>query len=144
MTATPSRTLKPDLITWLATLPETDPALEAVEAIRRGNGQQESETPRLLLKEVAEAVGRTPSYLWRLGVPEACGVKNAGGYRYAKGAVLAYLASPDCAARVKTLHEVRRSREQGGDNLSDTHPRGRKARKEKSPHARPPSSHSIF
>jgi hypothetical protein len=135
MTATLPRTLKPDLITWLATLPETDPALEAVEAIRRGTGQQEAETPRLLLKEVAEAVGRTPSYLWRLGVPEACGVKNAGGLRYAKGAVLAYLASPECAARVKTLHGDRRSREQGRDNFSDNHPRGRRARKDQKLHA---------
>ncbi len=102
--------LKPDLITWLATLPDTDPALAAVDAIRRG-GDKAEETPRLLLKEVAEAVGRTPSYLWRLGVPEACGVRNAGGLRYSRSAVLAYLASPECAERVETLHRQRKARE---------------------------------
>ena len=102
---------KPDLLVWMASLAPTDSRLDAIDAIRRGESLSKPEEDYLSLKEVAAAVRKHPSYLWKLGLPKHCGVRLAGSYRYKKSEVIAFLKSRACAGRVAELHAARVSRE---------------------------------
>ena len=99
-----------ELIGWLAGLSENDPRLASVESIRRDE-EPDSHEEFLSLKAVGQQVGKTVSWLTRLGVQRHCGVRLAGSLRYKKSEVLAFLQSESCAARVRELHDERIKRE---------------------------------
>jgi hypothetical protein len=98
------------LITWIATLPDHDPRLEAVDKIRRGEANRPPEA-FLNLKEVAAEVRRDESWLFRLQIQKHCGHRQAGSFRYRVSEVRQFLASAACQTRIAELREQRHSRE---------------------------------
>lgn len=82
-----------ELIRWLLALPSNSPELEAVARIRDGQSPTGDE-PLLTLRDLSRAVGFDPSWLYKLGVREACGRRFAGRLRYRLSEVRAWLESP--------------------------------------------------
>lgn len=97
---------KAELITWLAGLPDGAAELARVAAICRGTESLPPE-PWLNLRDLSKAVSMDRTWLHRLGVPQACGHKIAGGRRYRASEVETYLKSAACKARVARLREER-------------------------------------
>ena len=95
--------MKAEVITWVAGLPDDADELRAVDAIRRGQAGCGVSEPLLSLKAVAARVGKSPSWLWRVGTCKACSIQIAGGRSYRESEVLAYLGSEECREEVKDL-----------------------------------------
>ena len=63
----------------------------------------------LTLKAVADEVGLHPSWLWRIGVTQACGKQVAGRKRYLKSEVFGYLESEACRCAIERVKRKRAS-----------------------------------
>lgn len=100
---------KADLITWLASLPDSAPELQAVAAVCRGGQQTDKPEQWLSLAEAGRRVGKSPSWLTRLGI-QAVGVSMAGKLHYRVSDVLNYLRGPECAARLDEYRKARKDR----------------------------------
>lgn len=84
-------------------------ALQAWYAALRRERKAAHPGPRLTLREVAGAVGKTAPTLHRLGVPRECGLAVVGGRRtYTVEEVEAYLVSPTAGQYRERLRAARR------------------------------------
>ena len=102
---------KAELITWIATLPEDDPRLDAVEKVRRGADPAPGE-PLLSLKELAAVLGfKHYTSIARLKVQTVGESLGGGRKRYRRSAAEAYLRSPECLAVREELRRARREQE---------------------------------
>jgi hypothetical protein len=102
---------KAELITWIATLPEDDPRLDAVDKVRRGADPAPAE-PLLSLKELAAALGfKHYTSIARLKVQTVGESLGGGRLRYRRSVAEAYLRSPECLAVREELRQARREQE---------------------------------
>jgi hypothetical protein len=90
-------------------LEENDPLIRKIKNTIEGVGTEAGEEPLLPFKAIAKAVGYDPSWLRRLGVHETCALRLAGGKRYRKSKVVAFLQSPECQTRVEKIRKNRAS-----------------------------------
>lgn len=103
---------KADLIVWLSTLPEEDPRLEAVEAVRNGHQAGPDDEPLLSLKALAEALGfQSYTALHKLGIQRVGESWGGGRKRYRRSVAEAYLRSPECMAVRDRIRRKRRERQ---------------------------------
>ena len=99
---------KVEIIGWLAGLPDDDPSLAKIDAIRRGD-KTDSQERLLSLKDLAKVLGyRDSTTLHKLQIQKA-GISLGGGrLRYRRSSVEQYLQSPECMAIRAELRRVRR------------------------------------
>jgi predicted DNA-binding transcriptional regulator AlpA len=103
---------KVEIIGWLAGLPDDDPSLAKINAIRRGD-KPDPEEALLSLKDMAKVLGyRDSTTLHKLQIQKA-GISLGGGrLRYRRSNVEEYLRSPECMAIRAELRRVRREHEE--------------------------------
>lgn len=100
---------KNEMLAALAMMPEADEKWMEVEKVVRGNlvGKDRDEK-MMTLADVSRVVGVDRTWMYRLGVRQACGKQVAGRLRYKLSDVTNWLASSECATMAKRLSQVRR------------------------------------
>jgi hypothetical protein len=100
---------KDQVVLTLMRLSDHDPRVTKVHEVLKGSVISNDEERLLSFTEVANGISYDQSWLRRLGVHENCAIELAGGKRYRRSVVIAYLQSPECQARVDDIRRSRKS-----------------------------------
>jgi len=100
---------KTELLVILLNMLDTDAKWNAIEnVIRNPMSGMSQEEKMMTLAEVSKMVCMDRTWLYRLGVRQACGRKVAGRLRYRISDVKAWLSSDECGERASELGRERK------------------------------------
>jgi len=100
---------KNELLASLAMMPEADAKWTEIEKVIRNPMSGTSQAEEMMtLAEVSKMVDIDRTWLYRLGVGQACGRKVAGRLRYRISDVKAWLSSEECGERASELGRERK------------------------------------